>query len=295
LDSSQRLTIRHLINSAAQLPEFIKRHHEKRTYTLACGVVKHFLGEEWLRNNTGPVYKERGFLTPTLTDDGVLDQIQLFRLVDLAELLFNLQNIEGVEKCIDQLKTAKQIETTIAELDVARMLYINDHYFWFNPPGGVEGSDFDFLLMYPNGMLAAIEAKCNIESETFNPATIRNALLKAKKQLPTNIPGIIFVKIHGKVFAQPDFQKDSQRVAIAFLRNTERVASVKFYCEQITYVNGIIGQTHAFWEITNPNHRFSHDMDWNLLTNWRPQQQKWNMLPGKWVKLMYFPLREPPR
>jgi hypothetical protein len=221
------------------------------------------------------------------------NEIQTFKTVDLGELLFNLQHIDGFDDCIERLK-AGNVEPCLAELDVARMLYINDHIFWFNRPEGEGGYNFDFMLILSNDAVAAIEAKCNLEIGEVNINSIRNSLAKARKQLPKNVPGIIFVKVPASSASQPGFADQAVKVAQEFLAGTERVVSVKFYVAPFEYKDGFIGQTHAFFEISNPNNKFDKSANWDLLRNWLPKQQQWNMMPPKWVRLLYFPLRELP-
>jgi hypothetical protein len=219
-------------------------------------------------------------------------EIQYFRTIDLGELLFNLQNIEGFDSCVARLK-GSDVEATLAELDVARMLYINDQRFWFVERQNKAGSDFDFRVIYPGGQVACIEAKCNLETVAFNPATIRNALQKARTQLPQNEPGIIFVKLPSQWIAAPEFARQTTEIANAFLRGTGRVVSVKYYVAHFLFTGGTLGQGHVFKEITNQKHRFDNSRNWDLLTNWVPFPS-WNTMPRKYIRLVFFPDLEPP-
>jgi len=101
------------------------------------------------------VHGATGFLQPDLAAEN--REIQYFRTIHLGELLFNLQNIEGFDSCVARLKSG-DVEATLAELDVARMLYINDQRFWFVERQNKAGSDFDFRVIFPGGQVACIEA-----------------------------------------------------------------------------------------------------------------------------------------
>jgi hypothetical protein len=182
LDSLPRLTIRNLLNTVAGFPDEIKNDHWARSYALGLSVVKYFLGQPWIEEHLQPVSGATGFLQPDLDVDSNRE-IQYFRTIDLGELLFNLQHIEGFDSCIARL-SGGAIESALAELDVARMLYINDQRFWFVEPQSRAGSDFDFRVIFQGGLVACIEAKCNLEIESFNTATIKNSLQKARTQLP---------------------------------------------------------------------------------------------------------------
>jgi hypothetical protein len=216
-------------------------------------------------------------------------EVQYFRTIDLGELLFNLQHIEGFDGCVARLKGG-DVEPALAELDVARMLYINDQMFWFVEPQGKTGDDYDFLVLYPGGVGACIEAKCNIETPEVNLSTIKNSLQKARKQLPETAPGIIFVKLPAQWLSVPEFQRKSIETAMAFLRGTKKIVSVKYYVAPFHFVNGHLGQGHMFKEITNPQHRFDTSRNWDLLSHWIPPADEWNTLPRKYVRLVFFPL-----
>jgi hypothetical protein len=286
-----KLTIRHLIASTSLLPEDIRTDIYRRSYTLAVGIVKHFLGEEWIHSYAGPVAGNRTFMQ---IDFGASDhQIQIFRTIDLAELLYNLQHIDGFDYCIGRLRQG-MVESILAELDVARMLYINNQMFWFVEPSGTAGEDYDFQVLYPTGIGACIEAKCNVESDETNLKTIRNALVRAKKQLP-NQPSIIFIKISSKWVDKPDFSQQIRLMTLEFLRTTKRVVSVKYYAAPFRYVDKILSQSHAFMEITNSASRFFPGHDWNLLTVWKPPKDSWNTMPPNWTRIPFFPDRSPPQ
>ena len=292
MDSLPRITIRNLLNTVLTFPPEVRNDPWARSYTLGLSVVKHFLGQEWIEEHVQPIHGAGGFLQVDL--DSSNKEIQYFRTIDLGELLFNLQNVEGFDGCVVRLK-AGDIEPTMAELDVARVLYINDHQFWFVERHGKAGSDFDFRLIFPGGLVACIEAKCNLETADFNATTIKNALQKARTQRPPNEPGIIFVKLPSQWIAAPAFARLSVETAIEFLRGTERVVSVKYYVAHFLFSKGDLGQGHLFKEITNQKHRFDRSRTWDLLTNWVPPTTGWNKMPPKYVRLVFFQDREPPQ
>src|SRR5262245_28355877 len=118
-----RITVRNLLNTLVSVPPEIANDKWGRSYWLALSVIKYYLGEEWTIRHLEPKSGAKGFLKPNL--DVPEKEVQLFKAIDLGELLFNLQNIEGFDGCVSRLRGG-DIEATLAELDVARMLYIND-------------------------------------------------------------------------------------------------------------------------------------------------------------------------
>jgi hypothetical protein len=286
-----RITVRNLLNTITGFPPEITRDPWGRSYTLGLVVIKHFLGEDWIIKHLEPQSGAKGFMKPDL--DVKEKEVQFFKAINLGELLFNLQHIEGFDGCVDRMRGG-DIEPTLAELDVARMLYVNDQLFWFIEPQGKSGDDYDFRVIFPGGDVACIEAKCNLETLDTNVSTIKNSLTKARGQLPAELPGIIFVKLSPSWLTVQGFEQITVGVAQEFLRTTRRVVSVKYYIAPLYFGDGKLGQGHIFKEITNPQHRFSTSHNWDLLTNWVPPSGTWNKMPKKWVRLVFFPLLDPP-
>lgn len=286
MDTLPRITIRNLLNTVVSFPEEVRNDPWSRSYNLGLSVVKYFLGEDWLEKHIRPATGAKGFLQVDLAAPE--KEVQYFRTIDLGELLFNLQHIEGFDECVARLRGG-DVESALAELDVGRMLYINDQMFWFVEPQGQTGNDYDFHVVYPGGIGACIEAKCNIETPEVNLSTIKNSLQKARTQLPENVPGIIFVKLPSQWLTAPEFERQSIGTAREFLRGTKRIVSVKYYVAPFYFVNGHLGQGHRFKEISNPQHRFDTSHNWDLLSHWVPPANEWNTLPRKYVRLVFFP------
>jgi len=59
----------------------------------------------------------------------------------------NLQDMPGFEACINQMHDSAQIESTYAELEIARLLYTqSDLAFAFRQPTGVKKDDYDLTI-----------------------------------------------------------------------------------------------------------------------------------------------------
>jgi hypothetical protein len=72
-------------------------------------------------------------------------------------------------------------------------------------PTGVTGTDYDVDIIYPNGLHVCGDAKCKVEGTDFNVKSIGYSLSKARKQLPDDRPGIVFVKIPPRWYSEPNF------------------------------------------------------------------------------------------
>jgi hypothetical protein len=171
-----------------------------------------------------------GFLRLDFTSDEAR-ATTVFRVIDLAECLFNLQHVPGFDECIDQMRAgAEKIESTCAELDFARLLHIHDVAFRFVVPAGKrKGEDYDFEIVFRDGVVVPADAKCKFESTAIDVRSVENSLRKARRQLPPDQPGIIFVKTPQSWIADVQTANALVNVGSEFLRRTSRIVSVKFY------------------------------------------------------------------
>jgi hypothetical protein len=175
-----------------------------RLYGLAAEVLIHLLGCDWVGNNvfgnrpldeflrSRPKSKEDRF---KMTD----------RLMETAEMLFNFQDISGIENLLERIKK-DSIEACFAELQSAKLLCFNNIPFYFNTPSNRKGFDYDAIAT-THGFEIACEFKCKIENTNFSENTIKEILRHARGQLPKNKPSVIFIKIPDKV----GFSKNKRR------------------------------------------------------------------------------------
>jgi hypothetical protein len=134
-------------------------------------VVKYFFGDQWLDRYVTPGERKRSGFLRVIEGTGPETQISSFRIVDLAELLFNLQKIEGFDRCIEQMKHG-DLEGTYAELDLGRMLHIAGHAFRFIKPKQMKREDYDVEIILPDGTILCADAKCKIETTDFSKETL---------------------------------------------------------------------------------------------------------------------------
>jgi hypothetical protein len=164
--SEHRVRIRrhHLEKACRELEADPVMHGQDKSFALACGILRQFLNEQWIDRHFDPKGK-KGFLTLDETTPERREQSG-FRLIDLSEVLFNLQDVPGFDECITRLRNG-DIEGTYAELDFGRMLYLNKVPFRFVVPQGLKRADYDIEVIYPNGLIACADSKCKIETTEF--------------------------------------------------------------------------------------------------------------------------------
>lgn len=270
------------------LPDEIVQDYGRLTFTVSAVILKHLFGVEWVEANV--IQDEDNKQPPTFLrlefSDSVARETKSFRLVDLAETLFNLQIVPGFYDKIADMKTA-DLEASMAEFDFARFLYWHKVAFGFVKPSKVKGSDYDFKIRYPNGVIACADAKCRLEGTTINPETIRNSLDDARKRnLPADKPGMIFIKVPKTWLATADLQNQITAVVNAFLRGTGRIVAVTVYAPIVDILTDrpLIRTRHRFEEYANFKHRFDQDQDWLLFKNFKvPADQQG--APNHWCRL----------
>jgi hypothetical protein len=287
-----------LSSSASKFEDLLNLYYQNILYIrttqlpelfISFAVIRHFLGVGYLETHFALDAPDTGFfkLTPDLANNK--EAARNYRIVDLAELLFNLQDINGFVQCISRMKDAANPEPSYAELHAARMLYCNDWTFRFVSPTGVKGADYDFEINYYNIRVCA-DAKYKIEATELSANTVTKTLAGSRQQLPADKPGVFFVKIPQNWIETPQGQEITIRgVEDFFAQGSGRVASVSLYCEALYFSNGILNQRQGFHEIANPRRRFGKDRDWNFFKKWKAPAGAADAMPPKWIRFANFP------
>lgn len=285
--SFPRVTKQLLHATIATLPPELRANGMTQSVHLAFATLHHFFGLEWLERYVRPDTARPNSLRIEEGDGHRLD-LSTLRVIDLAEVLINLQDVPGFSECIEKMRKG-DIDGTFGELDLGRMLFLNQVPFEFVVAQGAKTLDYDVEVTFPDGVVACAEAKCNVESTNLGKNTILNKLKKASKQLPPDRPGIIFVKMPPGWMDQKDFTEMTLGVAREFLKRPSRVVSVKFYVSPNQVVNGFIKQEHAYKEISNPE---VTGRDWRLFRQWDLPPEA-NGMPPHWQRILFFPDGKP--
>lgn len=280
-----RMRLEHLQKAHAELKSNPTLSGQDTSFALACGVLRNFLGENWIDRHFAPEGK-KGFLTIDESSPQA-KEVSGFRLIELSEVLFNLQDAPGFDECILKMRNG-DIEGTYAELDFARMLYLNRVPFRFVVPQGIKKSDYDFEILYPNNVVACADAKCKIEATEYTENGLRNVLNEGRKQLPNDLPGIVFVKVPARWIADPAFLESSINVARRFLGGVRRIVSVKFYASPLTLRDGVMFHTHAYKEISNMKTDFGDNINWDIFKKHILPPER-NGMPEHWQRILFFP------
>jgi hypothetical protein len=284
-----RLTLAGVEETIASFPVEVRETDGRLRFTLALTIIRHFFSESWCEKNIlqdAALSRPPGFLRVDFTP-GFEGERRMARILDFAEMLFNLQHIDGYDERVDQMRTG-DIESAIAEFDFARFLYLHDIAFRFVVPVGEKGKDFDFAMHYRDGREACADAKCRLEATEVRGETIIGPLNTARKNnLPADKPGIIFVKVPQR-WLQNEAVRSAMRQAIdGFLRNTGRVVSVVVYTVASSKLEDrdMVLMRHSFLEYANPSHRFDMTKRWTLFKDYEVPRE-WGGMHPKWQRIL---------
>ena len=194
---------------------------------------------------------------------------------------------------------ARDIESLMGELRVARLLYINGHQLRFvEAPGS--GAIHDLEIDFPDGTVIYGETKCKLTTTAFSAETVTNALSKAADKFNGDVPGVIFLNFPQDWYDSAGREEVHKRIrdtAEAFFdqgrsetkpQNTRVLAAV-FYCEPLTVAGETITQGHDHAVLINRWNKFDRSKDWRLLTYTPPPGLYWKNLPVKWIRLTDLP------
>jgi hypothetical protein len=267
-----------------------------RAYKLSMSSLNKVLGHEWVRANITDA--RRGYLRNDRSTP-LARETHFMRIVLLAEMIWNLQDIDGFDACLVQMLSESKIESTYAELEIARMVAIGTSAtLRFREPIGRRGDDYDLEVTYPDGIVACADTKCKLEETDITLNTIKNTFAHARRQMPATRPGIVFIKVPRFWLDDMQFAQNMSVIAEEFFRNTQRMVSVKYYTESIVLDQDPHGETTAeviaYKEHSNRRHRFEalRDKDWTLFprepSQAPPPRTNHNGMPQTWRRLFFF-------
>ena len=146
-------------------------------------------------------------------------------------MLFNLQDVEGSEQKLKSLRL-DDIESYVAEFQAATFLHAAGVGFGFRLPVVGLGGDYDLDIHLDDGTLAAGNTKCKVEATDLSEKTIWNALEDARKKLPTDRAGFVFMSIPENWSTNPEFKKAVDDGIDRVMRQTKRITMVFLWWEE---------------------------------------------------------------
>jgi hypothetical protein len=166
---------------------------ERRLYA-AISVFRHLFGDAWINSRLN---KPKGpgalFHRPIEREQ---DGYKLAdRLVSLAEHILNLQEVEGFQFVVEELRT-DSLEAGLGKLFAASIIQQRNLPLEFVVPSGRLGEDYDAQSII-GATPVPIEMKAKVESTVPSADTVADSLERARDQLPKNAPALVFLRVPG--------------------------------------------------------------------------------------------------
>lgn len=194
---------------------------------LSQNVLAEYLGADWvyryIRGPEGEYFRS----TSQAPGDGFLFND---RMISLSELLFNLQDADGIGGVLRRLRGG-EIEAAVAELEAAYFLKLCGIPFRFRVPQSSLGLDYDLEIDLPGHECLACEGKCKLEETSLTFLSMKYTFEKARTQLPKSSPRIILIKLPGSQMSETATRREVGRAVIDLFKRSGRVSGVVSWWE----------------------------------------------------------------
>ena len=239
------------------------------------------IGGKWVRDHVAARHRKTPYLR-ALPQGEVDYDLHRLRVTDLAELLYNLQTVTGIDPIYRRIvDDPSKIEATVLELEGFRLLWLAGLSFKVVHTGAGESLNYDCEIALPSGTTAYCEMKCKIETTAYSENSLANALRQARAQLPKPGCGIILVKFPQSWVDGPQEMVDSINSTIRdFLRNTTRVSEVAWYARLVKYSGEWGFPLITFNEYLNDRSPYVEALGRGLLHRGLQHQTGWVHLSG---------------
>lgn len=221
---------------------------EAEVYWVSLMIISLLLGEKWRAENFNPTQnisdKRMEYLNTNVSKRSNL-QVHQFRTVLLADCLFKLQNVDGFQYKLKELRELSPkkpevfIEDIISELLIPKMLIEDEAVIKYIKPSRKKGNDYDIEITFKNGIQLGAEIKCKREDTAINPNSLKRKLKKAIDQFPKNMKCIIFVKIPKELIYDKTFRPSVESFLETFYKEHPNLSCVILVWEEsLSLING---------------------------------------------------------
>ncbi len=147
----------------------------------------------------------------------------------LAELLLNMQHVEGVEHVVARISRGQRIVDDVAELAGAALLQRAGIDFRFVRPTGKKRSDYDVEAVL-GGERICFEMKGKVSDPSSR--TVVATLLGAADQLPLDTPNVVVIQPPNDWVIREDGFHALEAGIAEFFRKSDRVARVITHADE---------------------------------------------------------------
>jgi hypothetical protein len=129
--------------------------------------------------------------------------------------------------------------------------------------------NYDLEIFYPGGYKVCAETEAKIEVTTASVRSILRSIQHARRQLPDDAPGVIFIKVPERWIRDIQLAGRIADVANGYLNQSEHIRSIKFYSPITTFTSEHTTRWPLYIEVSNPKF----------------QERNWVMFPDKNVPI----------
>jgi hypothetical protein len=197
----------------------------RRIIRAASATMNIWLGKGWLSQRLA----SHEFFNPKplgLERDPFMRQAAISHL---AELLLNMQHVEGVEHVVARISRGQRIVDDVAELAGAALLQRAGINYKFVRPTGKKRADYDVEAVL-GGQRVCFEMKGKVAEPSSR--TIVATLRGAADQLPMDTPNVVFIQPRDDWVVRDDGFSAMEAGVAEFFRKSDRVARVIIHADE---------------------------------------------------------------
>jgi hypothetical protein len=142
--------------------------------------------------------------------------------------------------------------------------------FNFNKRRHIPKDDYDLNVVFRNGKNGCAETKCKYENTILGENTILYSRRDARKQLPDDRPGVVFVKVPENWLRDENFRTHINAAVKKFLRGTKTVVAVELFATDFAGNGTVPEHIVRGVEVMNEHHQFDTNIDWSLIGTLSP-------------------------
>ena len=198
-----------------------------RLLRVAIETLAQILGVRWLQKHVFPLRGAHGLLR--LPGEGAALGRFSTRLIDLADLLFNLQAVPGFSEKIDEFAKGG-VESMLAELEGARQcLRVGWPVTFVRKSNKARSYDLDVEI--PGCVQVAVEVKVKLSAGPASASALVSRLSAARKQLPKDRPAVAFLRVPVEWMSSAAGQVAVEAALQQVFRNSTRPSAVVLHWE----------------------------------------------------------------
>jgi hypothetical protein len=191
-----------------------------RNYASALVVLIFFLGERWVEKNIKLAQNSISYMKNNYSELSIDRYQHQDRVISLADHLFGLRGCRNFWALVARV-VRSDIASCFAEIEAARMLYLDGYDIEITQETGRRGSDFDFVA-YRNGAAVAIEVTALARAERVD-VRVTNKLQKKRSQFPADKPAVLFIKMPQMDEDTPYDDREIELRILRFFSSSSRI------------------------------------------------------------------------